>query len=134
DTDKGIAVQAYPERLARPEPDANNPIPTVAAIFLVLAGLVLLLACFNIANVLLVRATTRQREMAIRAALGAKRGRLVRQFLTESVLLALFGGAGGAVIAIWASGVLGSLPLATDLPLRLDFSPDGRVFAYAFAA
>ncbi|HEY4741250.1 MAG TPA: ABC transporter permease [Candidatus Acidoferrales bacterium] len=134
DTDKGIAVHVYPERLARPEPDPNNPIPAVAAIFLVLAGLVLLLACFNIANVLLVRATVRQREMAIRAALGAKRGRLIRQYLTESLLLAFFGGAAGAVVATWASDALSSISLATDLPLRLDFSPDSRVLLYAIGA
>ncbi len=134
ETNKGISIRLYPERLARPDPDSDNPIPAVAAIFLVLAGTVLLLACFNIANVLLVRATVRQREMAIRAALGAKRGRLVRQFLTESLLLALFGGAAGAVLASWASGVLSSLRLSTDLPLRLDFSPDARVFLYALAA
>ncbi|MFZ0738524.1 MAG: ABC transporter permease [Candidatus Acidiferrales bacterium] len=134
ETDAGVAVRVYPERLSRPEPSASNPVPIAAAIFMILAGLVLVLACFNIANVLLVRATTRQREMAVRAALGAKRGRLVRQFLTESVLLAIFGGAIGAVIASWASGVLSSLSLSTDLPLRLDFSPDGSVFAYAFGA
>ncbi len=134
DTNKGIAIHVYPERLARPDPDPQNPLPAAAAIFLALAGLVLLLACFNIANVLLVRATVRQREMAIRAALGAKRGRLIRQFLTESLLLAFFGGAAGGLLAIWASGVLGSLRLGTDLPLRLDFSPDGQVFLYALAA
>ncbi|MFZ0636089.1 MAG: ABC transporter permease, partial [Candidatus Acidiferrales bacterium] len=134
ETDAGVAVRVYPERLSRPEPSASNPVPIAAAIFMILAGLVLVLACFNIANVLLVRATTRQREMAVRAALGAKRGRLVRQFLTESVLLAIFGGAIGAVIASWASGVLSSLSLSTDLPLRLDFSPDSSVFAYAFGA
>ncbi|MFZ0039334.1 MAG: ABC transporter permease [Candidatus Acidiferrales bacterium] len=134
DTDKGITVHVYPERLARPEPDANNPVPAAAVIFLALAGLVLLLACFNIANVLLVRATVRQREMAIRAALGAKRARLVRQCLTESLLLAFFGGVAGAVLATWASGALSSISLATDLPLRLDFSPDGRVLLYALGA
>jgi predicted permease len=134
EADKGVAIRAYLERLARPEPDPENQIPTVAGIFLVLAGLVLLLACFNIANVLLVRATVRQREMTIRAALGAGRMRLIRQFLTESILLAMMGGAVGIMLAWWASSALSSLPLQTDLPLRIDFSPDGTVIAYAFAA
>ena len=134
ETNKGITIRVYSERLARPEPGSENPLPAVAAIFMILAATVLLLACFNIANVLLVRATVRQREMAIRAALGAKRGRLVRQFLTESLLLALCGGAVGALLASWASGALSSLPLATDLPLRIDFSPDLRVFLYALVA
>jgi predicted permease len=134
DTDKGISIQVYPERLARPHPDNDNTLPEVAAAFMILAALVLFVACFNIANVLLVRATVRQREMAIRAALGAGRGRLVRQYLTESLLLAVFGGGGGLVLASWAANFLGSLPLGTDLPIRFDFQPDGRVYLFALSA
>jgi predicted permease len=134
DSEKGLSVQLFPEKLARPEPDAQNPIPATSIAFLSLAALVLLVACFNIANVLLVRATVRQREMAIRAALGAGHGRLVRQYLTESLLLALLGGGAGLVLASWASGFLSSLSLGTDLPLRFDFRPDARVYLFALAA
>ncbi len=134
DTEKGMTVQLFPEKLARPEPDAENPIPTAAIAFMSLAALVLLVACFNIANVLLVRATVRQREMAIRAALGAGQGRLVRQYLTESLLLALLGGGAGLVLASWASGFLSSLSLGTDLPIQLDFRPDALVYVFALAA
>ena len=134
DTEKGLSVQLFPEKLARPEPDPENPIPATSIAFMSLAALVLLVACFNIANVLLVRATVRQREMAIRAALGAGQGRLVRQYLTESLLLALLGGGAGLVLASWASGFLSSLSLGTDLPLRFDFRPDARVYLFALAA
>lgn len=134
DTEKGMTVQLYPEKLARPEPDAENPIPATSIAFMSLAALVLLVACFNIANVLLVRATVRQRETAIRAALGASQGRLIRQYLVESLLLALLGGGAGLVLASWASRFLSSLPLGTDLPLRFDFRPDARVYLFALAA
>lgn len=133
DTEKGLTVQLFAENLARPEPDAENPIPATSVAFMCLAALVLLVACFNIANVLLVRATVRQREMAIRAALGAGQGRLVRQYLTESLLLAVLGGGAGLALASWASGLLSSLSLGTDLPLRLDFRPDARVYLFALA-
>ena len=134
DVDKGLTMQVYPERLARPEPDPNNPLPAVAAAFMILAALVLLVACFNIANVLLVRATVRQREMAIRAALGAGRVRLVRQYLTESLLLAFLGGGAGLMLASWATGYLSALPLGTDLPIEFNFQPDVRVYFFALAA
>jgi predicted permease len=133
-SDKGATTRVVPERLARPQPFANNIVPFIAGIFLVLAALVLLLACMNVANILLVRATMRQREMAIRAAMGASRGRLIRQMLTESIVLALFGAAGGLVIGEWSSGAVASLLPDSPLPIHLDFSFDWRVFAYALAA
>jgi predicted permease len=134
DTEKGLGVQLFPEKLARPDPDPENPIPGAAIAFMALAGLVLLVACFNIANVLLVRATVRQREMAIRAALGAGQGRLVRQYLTESLLLSFLGGGAGLLLGTWAASFLGSLRLGTDLPVQFDFHPDGRVYLFSLAA
>ncbi len=134
ETDKGISIGIFPERLARPEPDPDNTIPGVAMAFTVLAALVLLVACFNIANVLLVRATVRQREMAIRAAIGAGRGRLVRQHLTESLVLAILGGATGLLLGWWSSGFLSSLSLGTDLPITFNFQPDLNVYLFTLAA
>ncbi|MGC1254218.1 MAG: ABC transporter permease, partial [Candidatus Acidiferrales bacterium] len=133
-TDKGVTIRVIPERLSRPEPFSSNVVPLVAGIFLALAALVLLLACMNVANILLVRATMRQREMAIRAALGAGRGRLMRQLLTESLLLALFGGAGGLLIGEWANGAIAALLPDLKLPVQLNFGFDWRVFAYALGA
>src|SRR3984885_6587960 len=133
-TDKGVALRIIPERLARPQPFANNIVPFIVGIFLLLAAMVLLLACTNVANILLVRATMRKREMAIRAAMGASRARLIRQLLTESIVLALFGGVGGLLLGVWAGGAVASLLPPSRFPVRLDFSLDWRGFAYALEA
>jgi predicted permease len=136
-TDKGIGIRVVPETQSRPIPlrSISDVAPLIRFFLLLLAALVLLLACMNVANVLLVRATTREREMAIRVALGSGRWRLVRQILTESMLLALLGTVAGMVLGNWASRALAdSLDFGTDLPILLDFSFDWRVFLYTAAA
>ena len=132
-TDRWITVRAVPEKLARPIPYANRFFIMTAGFFLVLAGFVLLLACMNVENILLARGTARLREMGIRSALGASRRRLIRQMLTESILLALLGGIGELILGFWASRFLSSIRLE-NIPLRVDFNFDWRVFGYALAS
>jgi predicted permease len=132
---KEMSLLVIPELKARPEPGLGAFMSTAVWVFMSLAGLVLLIACANVANLILARANGRRKEIAMRFALGASRGRMVRQLLTESVLLALCGGIAGLLFARWAAMALMSIRIPTDLPLHLfDLRLDWRVFSFSFIA
>jgi macrolide transport system ATP-binding/permease protein len=132
---KDMSFLVIPELSARPEPGLGGFMSTAMAIFMLLVGLVLLIACANVANLILARANGRRKEIATRTALGASRWRMVRQLLTESALLALCGGVVGMLFARWAAMALMSIHIPTDLPLHLfDLRVDWRIFAFSFAA
>jgi predicted permease len=131
-TDKWSTVRAVPEKSARPIPYANNSFVAISGLFLMLAALVLLLACMNVENILLARGTVRRREMGVRVALGAGRARLIRQMLTESLLLAGFGGVLGIILGVASNRWTSSIHFQ-NIPLQLDSTIDWRVLAFALA-
>ncbi len=105
-----------------------------AAVLMGVAALVLLIACTNLASLLLARASDRRKEVAIRLALGAPRSRLIRQFLVESLWLSIAGAAGGMLLASWITGFLASWKPPLDIPVNFDIPLDRRVLLFTTAA
>lgn len=120
-----------PESDLRIMPQLRGATVGAAALMLTLAGVVLLIACANLGNLLLTRAAARRKEIAIRLSLGSGRGRLVRQLLTESVLLAVAGGVVGVFAALWSTDLLSAFHAPTPFPLDLQYPLDGRVLSFA---
>jgi macrolide transport system ATP-binding/permease protein len=101
---------------------------------LAVGGLVLLVACANVANLLLVRAASRRQEIAIRLSIGATRGRLIRQLMTEGLVLAVLGAVGGIAVTQFTAGLLNQFVPPSELPISIDVPLDARVLAFALLA
>ncbi|HUE24324.1 MAG TPA: ABC transporter permease [Bryobacteraceae bacterium] len=128
-TDAGLKIGLTPPGLAGNY--IRGAVIGFAAALFGVSCLVLLVACTNLASILMARAADRRKEIALRLAVGAGRGSLVRQLLTENLVIAILGGAGGALLAVWITDALAAWRPPADFPLVINAVPDGRVFLFA---
>jgi macrolide transport system ATP-binding/permease protein len=132
---RALAITVLPESETRVPPDMHAAAYGVAGLLFVIVNLVLLIACINLAGMLLARAVTRRKEIAVRLAIGASRFRIVRQLLTESTLLALIAGLAGILLALWLLNLIPAFmpALPEGIHVALDLHLDWRVVIYTIA-
>ena len=131
ETNKASSLEVTTETRARLRQGVGNAL--IVGFLLALAAVVLLIACANVMNLLLSRASARSREIAVRVAIGAGRGRLVRQLFTESLVIAVLGGTLGLLVAQAGVDLFSRIPIPSDIPVTLDLRLDSRVLWFALA-
>jgi predicted permease len=134
DTNEGKAVDVFPEAEASLHPMIRSGFVGFLGVMFGVVGLILLLACANVAGLLVARSVARRREIGIHVALGADRARLLRQLLTESLVLSLAGGALGLLLSLGLRGLLISVRPPSDLPIHVDVQLDTAVLVFTLAA
>ena len=134
DTNKDRAIELLPSSAVKVFPGVDKALFATSFVLLAVVGLVLLIACANVANMMLARAAARKREIAVRLSLGAGRGRLIRQLLTENLMLALAGGGLGLLLASWSNSVVNSLRLPIPINIGFNLTNDWRVMLFTFLA
>jgi predicted permease len=133
-TNRNVGTVLVREQYTRPALAVSAVSLSLAGMFMTLVVLVLLVACANIASLLLARVVSRGRDLAVRAAIGASQWRLVRQVLVECTLLALLGGAGAVGVTYAATRAISSINVATDIPIRWGIELNGRIIAFTIVA
>jgi putative ABC transport system permease protein len=125
---EGVTVGIYPR--VGMDPDLRGELRSDMVLLMGIVAFVLLIACANVANLILTRSAMRRKEFALRQAVGATRGRLMRQLLTESVLVALLGGGASLILALWGARSIAAFPVIREFFPVLDPHPDARVLAF----
>ena len=133
-TNKDRRIALKPTSDVHLHPSLDPVVVPLAAGLMASVGLVLLIACANVASMLLARASSRHKEIGIRLAIGASRGRLMRQLVTEALVMSLLGAVGGLLLAWWATSAIASINVPLPIPLAFDLRIDGRVLAFTLGA
>jgi predicted permease len=133
-TNRNVGTVLLREQYTRPSLQISDLTLNLAAMFMTLVILVMLVACANIASLLLARVIARGRDLAVRAAIGASQWRLVRQVLVECALLALLGGIGAVGVTYAATRAMSSINVATDIPIRWGIELNGRIVVFTMLA